>query len=117
MGLYLWPDIQKTMDDLQHETEVELEKAGKERVNAELKFKRIRALAELELKQDGLPWSAIKDIAFSREDVQKAFQELGYAEVTEKACQEKINELKHRLTTLREQFSREWSVSRSDYEY
>lgn len=113
--LYLWPEITQTMDDLRDENEA-FKEAGYARVKAENAYKRAKALAIIKAHdEDGYPWSVADKVVYAFDDVREAYDVLGYAEVNEKASQEKINELKHRLTTLREQYAREWSQAGRDY--
>lgn len=115
MALYLWPEIQRTMDDLHAENEA-FREAGNARVKAENAYKRAKALAIIRAHdEDGYPWSVADKVAYAYDDVSQAHDVLGYAEVAEKASQEKINELKHRLVTLRDQFAREWAQAGRDY--
>lgn len=102
-----WPEIVRTEKALADEVEA-LEEAGYARVKAEMAAKRAKAYAMLAAKERGLPASILPSVIYSDEGLLEAEAAKGYAEVDEKVCQEKINELKHRLVTQRDEYAREW---------
>ena len=105
-----WNEIEAGISYLEERTK-EYEAHILASAQAEAEYRKAKALALLDERTKGTPATIMRDLIFSRPDIQRAFMERATTAAVADADKEAINTIKKKLQLLDAQEARDWQAA------